>query len=135
MNELAQKLAEYGENVSVKHNRIHVKLSPFVPDLTISKDIATNSLIYSYGKWGNFIGIIAFCVVAGNLMVKGDYVFSMFCIGLALSLTAGCVINEFKVTNIKQQVRTILTASPHLQSIDSLTTDPIEIEKNITIDS
>ncbi|WP_435276225.1 hypothetical protein ACMAZF_04235 [Psychrobium sp. nBUS_13] len=114
MKLLAKLLQQYGEDAQLKNNHVHVHFSRFVSKLTIKKDIATNRLVYSYNQFGDFIGIIMFCVMAGTYMNKGDFTYAMFCTGLALALATSCIIKEIKVTAIKQQVNTLLEKYPEI---------------------
>ena len=114
MKLIANLLQQYGEDTQLKNNHVQVKLSFFVSKLTIKKDIATNRLIYSYNQFGDIIGIVILCTLAGTFMSKGNFTYAMFNVGLALAAATGCIIKEIKVTAIKQQVNTLLEKHPEI---------------------
>ncbi len=125
MKEIANKLHECGENVEIKRGHIHVKFPLFMSNLVIKKDIATNQLMFAYNQIGDLFSIILFCLLAGNFIAKEDYIFGMFSIGIALVTTVTSISKEIRVAAIKQQINALFKMNPHLQPIDSLTTEDI----------
>ena len=75
MKEIVNKLHECGENVEIKRGHIHVKFPLFMSNLVIKKDIATNQLMFAYNQIGDLFSIVLFCLLAGNFIAKGEYIF------------------------------------------------------------
>ena len=125
MKEIVDKLHECGENVEIRRGHIHVKFPLFMSNLVIKKDIATNQLMFAYNQIGDLFSIVLFCLLAGNFIAKGEYIFGMFSIGIALVTAVTCISKEIRVAAIKQQINTLFKMNPHLQPIDSLTTEDI----------
>lgn len=131
MKAIADYLEHQGEKTQLKNNAVEVKFPLFVSKLTIKKDIATNRLSYSDNQTGSLLAIVLSCFMSGHLMAENNLPLAMLYVGIALAMATGCIIQEVKVSAIKQKVNALIEKHPEILTTKLQRLSPSSVTNSI----